>query len=64
MSKPVMEIRVSKTGQVQVQTKCIAGTSCTEASRFMEQGLGVVVDETKTAEYYENKPLQQEVHNP
>ena len=51
MSK-IIEIIVSPTGQSTVQTKGFAGASCQDASRFIEQALGQVVAEQRTAEFY------------
>ena len=47
----IIEVVVSPTGETTVQTKGYAGTDCLQASRFLEQSLGVVTTEDrKTAE--------------
>ena len=52
MSKTI-EIIVSPTGQTTVQTKGFAGSSCQDASRFIEQVLGQKLGETLTAEFHQ-----------
>jgi hypothetical protein len=50
-------------GECTVQTKGFTGSSCREASKFVEKALGVVVSDTPTAEMFqsqtENQPLRQ-----
>ena len=48
----VIEVTVSPTGEATVQTKGYAGGDCLQASKFLEQSLGVVARERKTAEFY------------
>ena len=54
----VIEVVVSPTGEAVVQTKGYAGGDCLRASKFLEDALGVVADERKTAEFYQ--PVQAE----
>ena len=49
----IIEIIVSPTGQTTVQTKGFAGSSCQDASRFIEQALGQRTGEQLTAEFYQ-----------
>lgn len=49
----VIEVTVSPTGETTVQTKGYAGNDCLQASRFLEQVLGVTTNERLTSEYYE-----------
>jgi hypothetical protein len=58
----VIEVVVSPTGETTVQTKGYAGADCLEASRFLEQALGVATADRKTAEFYETAHAQQQVH--
>ena len=53
MSQPLIEIVVSPTGQVRVETRGFAGTSCQAASEFIEKALGQRASETRTAEFYQ-----------
>ena len=48
-----IEIVVDKDGRVTVETQGVAGGSCREASRFVEDALGARTSETLTAEFYQ-----------
>jgi hypothetical protein len=54
-----IEITVAPSGQTQVQTKGFLGTSCRDASRFLEQALGQRTDEQLTAEFHQNESAHQ-----
>ena len=54
-----IEITVSLQGEVKVQTKGFAGSSCQEASRLIEQALGTKVSEQMTPEFYQALQQQQ-----
>jgi hypothetical protein len=47
-----IEITVDKEGRVTVETKGFSGGSCREASRFVEDALGVRTSERLTTEFY------------
>ena len=49
----VIEVTVSPSGEVTVQTKGFSGDECLQASRFLEQALGVTSADHKTAEFYQ-----------
>jgi hypothetical protein len=57
----VIEVVVSPTGETTVQTKGYTGANCLQASRFLEQALGVTTAERKTAEYHQCEPAQQQL---
>ena len=57
-----IEIIVTPTGETTVQTKGFAGASCREASKFIEQALGQVCDETLTGEFHQSEQGQQSQH--
>ena len=57
----IIEVLVSPTGETTVQTKGYAGADCIQASRFLEQALGVVASDRKTAEYHQTAEAQQQV---
>jgi hypothetical protein len=61
MSQRVIEVLVSPTGEVTIQTKGYAGGACVEASRSLEQALGVATGEKKTAEFYQTQTTQQQI---
>ena len=48
----IIEIIVSPTGQIKLETKGFMGSSCRDASRFLEEALGVKTEERPTAEFY------------
>jgi hypothetical protein len=48
----IIEIIVSPTGQLRLETKGFAGSDCQEASRFLEQALGAKQSEQFTAEFH------------
>ncbi len=48
----LIEITVSPTGETTVQTRGYAGDECLQASRFLEQALGVVANDRKTVEFF------------
>ena len=49
----IIEVTVSPKGEVTIETKGYAGAECLQASKFLEQALGVAASERRTAEYYE-----------
>ena len=57
----IIEVTVSPQGETTVQTKGYAGADCLQASRFLEQALGVATAERKTAEYHQCEPAQQQL---
>jgi hypothetical protein len=57
----VIEVTISPIGEVTVQTKGYTGSDCLQASKFLEQALGVVGSDHKTAEFYQVENTQQQV---
>ena len=56
MHKQDIEIVINAKGEVTFQVKGMKGGSCLSETKFLEQALGgdaAVVDQQKTAEYYE-----------
>jgi len=51
----LIEVIVSPQGETTVQTKGYAGSDCLQASQFLEQALGIVKNEHKTSEYFNNE---------
>ena len=58
MSRTI-EIIVAPNGQSQVQTKGFTGSSCRQASGFIEQALGQRTSEQLTADFYQQVSPQQ-----
>ena len=59
MNQQIIEVIISPTGQTNIQTKGFTGSSCRDASKFLEQALGVRASETLTAEFHQTQATQQ-----
>ena len=59
MSQQIIEVIISPAGQTNIQTKGFTGSSCRDASKFLEQALGVCASETLTAEFHQTQATQQ-----
>ena len=57
-----IEIIVAPNGQSQVQTKGFTGSSCRQASQFIEQALGQRTSEQMAAEFYQQASQPQTHH--
>jgi hypothetical protein len=55
----IIELTVSPRGETTVETKGYAGGDCLQASRFLEQALGLPVRDQKTAEFYQTQTTGQ-----
>jgi Protein of unknown function (DUF2997) len=55
----IIEVTVSPQGEATVQTKGYAGADCLQASRFLEQALGVAVGDRMTTEFYQAEQAEQ-----
>ena len=53
-----IEIIVSPEGETSVQTLGFTGSSCRDASRFIEQALGQRTGERLTAEFHQAEEVQ------
>ena len=58
----IIEVTVSPTGEATIQTRGFAGGECLQASKFLEQALGVVASDQKTAEFFQSQQTQQEIN--
>lgn len=54
-----IEIIVAPDGKTTVQTRGFVGSSCQDASRSIEQALGKLTREERTAEFYQTQPVEQ-----
>ncbi len=54
----IIEIIVDRDGHTTVETKGFTGSECRQASRFVEEALGVITSDRATAEAFqlENTP--------
>ena len=57
MSRTI-EIIVTPDGKTSIQTRGFSGSSCREASKFLEEALGPRASERLTAEFHQGKPSQ------
>jgi hypothetical protein len=57
----VIEVVVSPKGETTVQTKGYARADCLQASKYLEQALGVTSADQKTGEFYLTNPAEQHV---
>lgn len=55
----IIEVIVQPNGETKIETKGFAGSSCKEASRFLEQALGLRTAEQLTAEFHQPAGQQQ-----
>ena len=56
----LIEVTVSPQGETTIQTKGYAGAECLQASRFLEQALGVAASDSKTSEFYQTEQIEQQ----
>jgi hypothetical protein len=55
----IIEMIVSPQGETTIQTKGYSGSECLQASQWLVQALGVVLEEHKTTEFYQSVPTEQ-----
>ena len=54
-----IEVIISPKGDTKIETKGFTGTSCQQASEFLEKALGSKVSDKPTAEFYQAQPQTQ-----
>ena len=59
-SQPIIEVTISPTGEVSIQTRGYTGSTCRQASQFLEKALGQVAQDRPTAEMYQPQPVRQQ----
>lgn len=57
----IIEVLVSPKGETTIQTKGYAGGDCLQASKFLEDALGVAAAEQMTSEFFQTATEQQQV---
>jgi len=55
-----IEVIVTPTGETTVQTSGYKGKSCQDATKQLEQALGVVTDDKKLPEFYASEGVGQQ----
>ena len=56
----IIEIIVTAKGETTVITRGFTGSSCRDASKFIEQALGQQTSETLTAEFHQARAVDQQ----
>ena len=56
--KQEIEITISPSGEVQMKVIGMAGKGCLEATKELEDALGLVVSREKTSEFYQSETVQ------
>jgi len=56
-----IEVIVSPKGETKIETKGFVGGECRQASRFMEEALGLRASEKLTAEFYSQQSAGQSI---
>ncbi len=49
---PTIEVSVSPAGEITVEAEGYTGSTCEEATRFLEEALGLPGNRTRKAEFY------------
>ena len=57
-STKIIEVIVSPTGETKLETKGFAGSSCRDASKFLEEALGQRTGEQTTREFHAQQTNQ------
>jgi hypothetical protein len=61
MSQRIIEVVVSPTGETTIKTRCYTGGDCLQATKFLEQSLGITISDLKTSEFYQTAVQPQQV---
>jgi hypothetical protein len=56
----IIEVVVSPQGETTVQTKGFVGADCLQASKWLEQALGIATSDNKTAEFFQAAVAEQQ----
>lgn len=54
-----IEVLITPDGKTSIQTLGFTGSSCQEASRFLEEALGQRISQHRTAEFYESEAVHE-----
>jgi len=57
----IIEVTVSSKGETTLQTKGYGGSDCLQASKFLEQALGITTTDRKTGEFYQAASTEQHI---
>lgn len=59
--KKTIEIVVSPTGEMKVETKGFSGSECRDASKFVEVALGRTTSDQTTSEFFQSQPINRDL---
>jgi hypothetical protein len=62
MTPRIIEVVVSPKGETTLQTKGFAGGDCLQASKYLEDALGLTSNKQKTPEFYAQQAQEQRVN--
>lgn len=54
-----IQVIISPKGETKIETKGFAGSTCQQASQFLEQALGAKLTDKPTADFYQQSATQQ-----
>ncbi len=57
----IIEIIIAPNGQAKVETKGFTGSECRDASRFIEQAIGLQTGEVLKPEFHQSASVQQQL---
>ena len=57
----IIEVTVSPQGRSHDPNQRLRGDDCLQASKFLEDALGITSADRKTAEYYQSAPSEQHI---
>ena len=57
----IIEVIVSPKGETRIETKGFVGGECRQASRLMEEAIGVSASEKLTTEFYQQQSTGQSI---
>lgn len=63
MTSQTIEVIISPTGETTIQTRGYAGGVCLQASKWLEEALGIPTSDRKTTEFYQPNNTQQKQEN-
>ncbi|MBN1947529.1 MAG: DUF2997 domain-containing protein [Bradymonadales bacterium] len=59
MNKSEINITIGKDGNVSFEVQGVPGKDCLNVTKFLEEELGTVVQQQKTAEYYQEEVAEE-----
>jgi hypothetical protein len=57
----IIEVVVSPKGETTVQTRGYSGADCLQASKWLEQALGIATSDNKTVEFYQPAVAEEQI---